>query len=40
MDKQINGYFYVRVENILYGLVQAGIITYTAIQELLNPFGY
>ena len=40
MDKQINGFFYVRAEKGLYGLVQAGIIAHTAIKEHLQPFGY
>ena len=40
MDKQINGFLYVRVEKGMYGLFQAGIIPHTALREHLRPFGY
>ena len=33
MDKQINGFIYVRVEKVIHGLVQAGIIAHTALKE-------
>ena len=40
MDNQINVFIYVMVEKGMYGLVQAGIITHTALKERLRPFGY
>ena len=40
MDKQINGFLYVMVEKLMYGLVQAGIIAHTVLKEHLRPFGY
>ena len=40
MDKQINGFLRVKVEKGMYGIVQAGIITHTALKEHLCPFGY
>ena len=33
MAKQINGFIYVRLENGIYGLVQAGIIAHMALKE-------
>ena len=33
MDKQINGFLCVKVEKGMYGLVQAGIISHTALKE-------
>ena len=32
MDKQINGFLYVRAEKGMYGLVQVGIIAHTALK--------
>ena len=40
MDKQINGFLYVRLEKVMYGIVQAGIIAHTALKRHLQPFGY
>ena len=40
MDNKINGFLYVRVEKGIYGLVQAGIIAHTALNEHLQLFGY
>ena len=40
MNKKINGFLYVRVEKVMYGLVQAGIISHTALKKHLRPFGY
>ena len=39
MDNKINGFIYVRVEKLMYGLVQVGIISYTDINDHLRPFG-
>ena len=40
MDKQTKGFLYVRAEKGMYGLVQAGIISNTALKGNLRPFGY
>ena len=40
MDKQINGFLCVRVEKVICGLFQPGIIAHTALKEHLQPFGY
>ena len=40
MENQINGFLYVRVEKLMYGLVQAGIISQTALKEHIRTFGY
>ena len=40
MDKQINGFFYVRVEKGIYELVEAGIIEHTALKEHRLPFVF
>ena len=40
MDKQINGFLYVRVEKGMYGIFQTGIIAHTALKEHLRPFRY
>ena len=40
MDKQIKEFLYVREEKGMYGLVQKGIISHTALREHLRPFGY
>ena len=39
-NKQINSFLYVRAEKGMYGLVQAGIISCTALKEHLCPFIY
>ena len=40
VEKQINGFLYVRVEKVMYGLVHTGIIAHTALKEHLRPFIY
>ena len=40
VDKQIKGFLYVRVYKVMYGLVQARIISHMALKEHLQPFGY
>ena len=35
MEKQINGFLYVRVEKGMIGIVQTGIIAHTALKEYL-----
>ena len=40
MENQINVFLYVRLEKVMYGLVQAGIISHMALKEHLQPFGY
>ena len=40
MDKQINGFLYVKVEKGKYGTVQAGITEQKAPKEHLRPFVY
>ena len=39
-EKQINSFFYVRVEKSMYGLVQADIIVHTSLNKRLLLFGY
>ena len=33
MEKKINSFIYVRVDKGMYGLVQSGIISHTALKE-------
>ena len=40
MENKINGFLYVRTEKGMYGIVQAGIISHTALKEHLRPFIY
>ena len=40
IGKQRNGYIYVRVENVMYGLVRAGIIAQKSFKEHLKTYGY
>ena len=40
MNKQTNCFLYVRAEKGIYVIVQAGIISHTALKEHLRPFGY
>ena len=40
MENQINVFLYVRVYKGVYGLVQAGIIAHTVLEEHLQPFVY
>ena len=40
MEKKINSFLYVRVEKVMYGLFQAGIIAHVVLKEHLRPFSY
>ena len=40
LNKQYYGYIYVRIEKLIYGLVQALIISQDALKEHLKPYGY
>ena len=40
LNKQYDGFLYVRIEKGMYGLVQAGIIAHQAITEHLQLYGY
>ena len=40
LNKQCDGYIYVRIEKGIYGLMQAGIIAHESLKEHLKPYGY
>ena len=40
LNKQCDGYIYVRTKKGIYGLVQAGIISHDAPKDHLKPYGY
>ena len=40
INKQNDGYIYVRVKKRMYGLVQAEIIAHEALKEHLKPYGF
>ena len=39
-NKQIDGYIYVIVKKVMYGMVQAGIIGHEALNKHLKPYVY
>ena len=40
MRNQNCGFIYVRVEKVIYGLLQASIIVHMSLKDNLPPFGY
>ena len=40
IEKYINGFLFFWLEQRIYGLIQAVIISYTSLKEDLLPFGY
>ena len=40
LNKQNDGYIYVRIEKGMYGMVQSGIIAHDELKEHLKPYGY
>ena len=40
MRNQNCGFIYVRVEKVMYGLLQASIIVHMSLKDNLPPFGY
>ena len=40
LSKQCDGYIYVIIENVMYILVQAGIIAHEVLKEHLQPYRY
>ena len=37
LNNQCYGYIYVRIEKVMYGLVQSGIISHDSLKEHLKP---